>query len=759
MDHQADNRISGLMQDAPGRLPGEKVTAEETSQRLTPYVTPAGAWALSLGTSIGWGSLVITSSTYLSQAGPMGSTLGMLAGALIMLIISRNYHYMMDCFPDAGGVYAYARETHGYDHGFLAAWFLGLTYLAVLWANATSLPLFARYFIGNIFRVGFLYTIFGYDVYLGEAVLAVTAILLIAFLCARKKKITAGMMVGMVGFFTAGITICFLGSVLRRDVPFEPAYIPDKSAVSQIIKIACISPWAFIGFENISHAAEEFTFPKTKTFRILIAAVISTTLLYIFVILLSVTAYPPEYENWLSYIRDHGNLEGLRGLPAFYAADHYMGSFGVGILILSLLALVLTSLIGNILALSRLFYALARDRILPERFAKLNDRQIPANAIGLIVLLSLVMPFLGRTAIGWIVDVTTIGATLVYGFVSASALKMAKLREDKREELTGRAGLIIMIGFGIYLLVPNLFTTGSMARETYFLFVVWAVLGFFYFRFILHKDQSKRFGKSIIVWIALLSLVLFVSLVWMSQSTMQATAEAIEHIRVHYDEAGYILNDGFIAREMSQLRYANAKSIIVVVVLFAIALSVLLNNYSIMSRRAHQSEAELGHMVNLANTDQLTGVKNKRAFAEKEAEVTGKMSEGGEEAFSIVVCDVNGLKYVNDTYGHKAGDEYIRSASAMICELYQHSPVYRVGGDEFAVFLRGRDHERRQEILDMLNQRVEENIGTGRVVVSAGMSDLVPGKDKTMHDVFERADALMYRRKQQLKAMGAVTRT
>ena len=132
MDHQADNRISGLMQDAPGRLPGEKVTAEETSQRLTPYVTPAGAWALSLGTSIGWGSLVITSSTYLSQAGPMGSTLGMLAGALIMLIISRNYHYMMDCFPDAGGVYAYARETHGYDHGFLAAWFLGLTYLAVL---------------------------------------------------------------------------------------------------------------------------------------------------------------------------------------------------------------------------------------------------------------------------------------------------------------------------------------------------------------------------------------------------------------------------------------------------------------------------------------------------------------------------------------------------------------------------------------------------------------------------------------------------
>ncbi len=126
------------------------------TQSLTLHkgIGPAGVWAMALGTSIGWGSLVVTSNTYLSQSGPLGSIFGILAATLIMLIISRNYHYLINQYPDAGGLYTYTKETFGYDHGFLAAWFLALTYLAVLWANATSLPLFARYFLGGIFRVG-----------------------------------------------------------------------------------------------------------------------------------------------------------------------------------------------------------------------------------------------------------------------------------------------------------------------------------------------------------------------------------------------------------------------------------------------------------------------------------------------------------------------------------------------------------------------------------------------------------------------------
>ena len=132
---------------------------------LKKHLSPAAVWAFSIGTSIGWGSLVVTANTYLAQAGPAGTILGLLVGALLMLVISRNFAYLMGRYPEAGGAYAYCRETFGYDTAFLAAWFLAMTYFAVLWANLTSLPLYSRIFLGGVFRLGKLYTIFGYEVY------------------------------------------------------------------------------------------------------------------------------------------------------------------------------------------------------------------------------------------------------------------------------------------------------------------------------------------------------------------------------------------------------------------------------------------------------------------------------------------------------------------------------------------------------------------------------------------------------------------
>ncbi|MBQ3476724.1 MAG: APC family permease, partial [Clostridia bacterium] len=387
----------------------------QDDRRLTRNLSPFGAWAFSIGTSIGWGSLVVTSNTYLAQAGPLGSTVGMIAGGLIMLVIAANYAYLMNVYPDAGGAYHYASEILGHDYGFLTAWFLSLTYLAILWANATSIPLFARYFLGDVFKVGRLYTLFGYDVYLGEALLSIAALLLVALLCARRKGTMAKLMIAMAVVFTAGIVVCFAAGIRGSKGNLGAGYVPGSSALSQIVRIAVISPWAFIGFENISHATEEMSFKNTRLYRVLFISVISTTALYIFVTLLSVTAYPGEYRSWLDYIQNREHLEGLKGLPAFYAANRYMGKTGVVILMLALLSLIVTSLIGNITALSRLFYALGRDSILPVRFGKLNDRDVPATAIALIVALSALFPFLGRTAIGWIVDVTTIGATLMYG--------------------------------------------------------------------------------------------------------------------------------------------------------------------------------------------------------------------------------------------------------------------------------------------------------------------------------------------------------
>ena len=741
---------------------------KNNENRLSPYISPIGAWALSLGTAIGWGSLVVTSTSYLSQAGPAGSIAGLLIGVAVMLLIASNYHYMMNAFPDAGGAYAYAKETFGYDYGFLASWFLFLTYSAILWANATSLPLFARYFIGDFFQTGMLYSIFGYDVYLGEMLLTFAGLLITVLLCTMSRRGTISIMVIFSVVLTLCITAAFAGTMAGHSstaMVFDPAFIPDKSSLSQIVRIACISPWAFIGFENISHSSEEFTFPRPRTFDIMTAAIAVASMLYIFVLLMSVSAYPPQYSSWLEYINDLSSLSGIEGLPAFYAAYTYMGKTGVTLLVVALFGLIATSLIGNVLVLSRLLYALAKDSIIHTRFAFVSKRHIPSKALWLVLFISLPVPFLGRTAIGWIVDVTTIGAILIYFMVSASASKLAVIRGDTAERIKGRAGMLFMLLYAGYLLIPNLFTAGTMGKETFFLFVAWGILGFLFFRNILELDSEKRFGKSLIVWIALLALVLLTSLIWMNQSMIASTDRAMENIHSYYVEEGEATSERaadekFIDTQISELRSSNERTILAATGMFAFEIIILLTNYSYMNRRQEESERELGQARAIAYTDPLTGVKNKRAFTEHEKELNELISDPAAVSpeFSVVVCDLNGLKHVNDTYGHKAGDSYIRAACQLICDTFQHSPVFRIGGDEFAAVLSGSDHMNRAEIMKEFNAKTEANIGSDEVVISAGISDFDPSSDSDVHDVFTRADTMMYERKLQLKKLGAKTR-
>ena len=129
----------------------KQTSAANDTIKIQPYLSPLAVFALSVGSAIGWGSLVVTSSSYLSQAGPMGSILGLLIGFVMMLMVSSHYHYLTNRYPGAGGLYNYVKQLFGYDLAFLIAWFMFLIYIAIFWANATSIPLFARYFMRAVF--------------------------------------------------------------------------------------------------------------------------------------------------------------------------------------------------------------------------------------------------------------------------------------------------------------------------------------------------------------------------------------------------------------------------------------------------------------------------------------------------------------------------------------------------------------------------------------------------------------------------------
>ncbi|MBR4542891.1 MAG: GGDEF domain-containing protein [Lachnospiraceae bacterium] len=159
----------------------------------------------------------------------------------------------------------------------------------------------------------------------------------------------------------------------------------------------------------------------------------------------------------------------------------------------------------------------------------------------------------------------------------------------------------------------------------------------------------------------------------------------------------------------------------------------------------------------LASTDSLTGIRNKHAYIEAESALNRRIMEKDIEKLAIVVCDVNGLKMVNDTQGHAAGDKLIKDASSMICEYFSRGAVFRIGGDEFAVILQDKGYETMHEVITEINRAIEENIKKKEVVISIGYSELTP-EDKLVRDIFERADQMMYKRKQQLKQMGAQTR-
>ena len=160
---------------------------------------------------------------------------------------------------------------------------------------------------------------------------------------------------------------------------------------------------------------------------------------------------------------------------------------------------------------------------------------------------------------------------------------------------------------------------------------------------------------------------------------------------------------------------------------------------------AKQMELAYHDAINMANKDALTNVKNKRAYAGVEAELDRQISEGSEmPKFAIVVCDLNGLKQINDTQGHKAGDEFIRKACAIICNIFKRSPVFRIGGDEFAVLLNGSDFDKSQQLMENLIKELEKNKTGGIKPLAVGLSEFNPLTDIRVQDVFERADKLMY---------------
>lgn len=463
--------------------------------KLEKKLSAVNVWALAFGCIIGWSAFVLPGTSFLKNAGTLGTAIGMGIDAIIMIIIAFNYNYMVNKFPRSGGEFIYSKEAFGRKSAFWCSWFLSLSYLTMVPLNATGLSLIAKTIAGDCFQFGFHYKVAEYEVYLGEILLAITALIIFAVLSIRGVKFT--------GVFQTVLTVLLAGGVITVGVAallsnkatasnLVPVWGMDKTPIAGIVSVLAIAPYAFVGFDTIPQAAEEFNFSAKKTIVILIIAIFFGASLYVGINTIAASVVPAEYNSWVEYVRDIDNLSGVKATPSFNAAKELLGNFGLTVIGLAVLAALISGIVGFYMASSRLLYAVSKEKMLPEWFGKLHPKyKTPKNAIVFVMAIGCIAPIFGRNTLLWIVDMASLGAAIGYGYTSASAFIFALKDKKIGIMITGGIGTIFSVVCAVILLVPISGLKCSLGKESYICLIVWVAMGVIFYLCRQYKNKRK----------------------------------------------------------------------------------------------------------------------------------------------------------------------------------------------------------------------------------------------------------------------------
>ena len=478
-----------------------KLKEQKTS--LQRQLSPMHVWALAFGCIIGWGSFVNPGKKFLPNSGVAGTAIAMALGAIVMIIIAFSYAYMIPKYPKAGGEFTFSKECFGKYAAFVCGWFLIAAYLTNVPMNSTAIGLIVDGIDGNadILKFGFHYTIAGFEIYFGEMIFAIAILILFAIinlLGVKKAGFVQTILSSLLIVSVFTLAISALISSKAKGINMEPIWGFDKAAaiaagatsenisdfskggtagiMSAILATFAIAPWAYVGFDTIPQAAEEFKFSYKKVIGIMVIAI----LFGCFVYTTNNTIAAAVLENWPDRV-----MAGEWVL--LVAAEEMLGVFGKILIGVAVSCAVLSGIMGFYLASSRLMYSMAKDGYLPVIFGKLGEKHgTPRNAIIFCLIISLSGPILGREALGWFVDMSAIGASMGFFFTSASSLKKMRVDKDGNPLLKTMAilGVVFSVIFMILQLIPIPGLSGvHFGKESYFMLLVWVVLGIMFYLF------------------------------------------------------------------------------------------------------------------------------------------------------------------------------------------------------------------------------------------------------------------------------------
>ena len=460
-------------------------------------LSPIHVWAIAFGCIVGWGSFINPGKKFLPNSGVAGTAIAMALGALVMILISFSYAYMVPKAPVAGGEFAFSKLCFGKRTAFICGWFLVAAHLTNVPMDGSAISLIVDGLDGSadILKFGFHYTVAGFDIYFGEVALISAILVYFGYLNMKGVKkagivqtiMSALLVICVFVLFVAGLT-----SAKSSGANLAPIWGFDKAAamsanattaeieqfahkgasgvLSAVLATFAIAPWAYVGFDSIPQAAEEFNYSFKKVCKIMIVAIVFGCFVYTS----NNTVAAIALENWPDRVM-------AGDWVLLIAAEELLGTFGKVLLGVGVFCAVLSGIMGFYLASSRLMFAMGREGYLPASFGKVDPRYgTPKNAIVFCMLISLSGPFLGREALGWFVDMSSIGASIAYLFTCASTLYMAKKDQDGTVllKITAVLGLLFSAVFILLQLVPIPGLNGvHFCRESYIMLIVWTLIG------------------------------------------------------------------------------------------------------------------------------------------------------------------------------------------------------------------------------------------------------------------------------------------
>ena len=488
----------------------QKPKSAEPELGLKRQLSPMSVWALAFGCVIGWGSFINPGKKFLSTSGVAGTAIAMVLGAIVMIIIAFSYAYMVPKYPKAGGEFTFTKNCFGKTMAFLCGWFLVAAYLTNVPMNSTAIALIIDGLTGHkgILNFGFHYTLAGTDIYFGQMIPAMSILIIFGILNIIGVKKAAFVQTILASLLVACVFVLFVAALVSskaKGINMAPIWGFDKDAameakavtseigkfahkgtsgiLSAILATFAIAPWAYVGFDAIPQAAEEFNFSFKKVSFIMMIAIVFGCFVYVS----NNTVAAAALANWPERV--------MAGeWVVLVAAEELLGTFGKVLVGVGVSCAVLSGIMGFYLASSRLMYSMSRDGYLPKWFGKV-DRKFgtPRNAMVFCIAISLSGPILGREALGWFVDMCAIGASIGYFFTSASTLVASRRDGD------GTIFLKVMAWFGIifssiFMILQLIPIPGlefvHFCNESYIMLAVWVLLGVLFYAM-----QYKHFKK------------------------------------------------------------------------------------------------------------------------------------------------------------------------------------------------------------------------------------------------------------------------